>query len=165
MSFSCQNRLSARCVRLGKICFENCSCRPADFWSATNRAAQRFQRFQIALQRAPRPGFGPTRPFWLSNLLPKGSRPGFGQKRSFPNDPRREFQSPSQGPPNGRNWRPKGSLPGFGQKRQFPNDPKREIQGSAEAALINLEPFLAPRAELRRAHPTRPRRGGHQTGG
>jgi hypothetical protein len=28
-----------------------------------------------------------------------------------------------------------------------------------------LEPLLARRAELRRAHPTRPRRGGHQTGG
>ena len=29
----------------------------------------------------------------------------------------------------------------------------------------NLKPTLAPRAELRRAHPTRPRRGGPQTGG
>ena len=31
--------------------------------------------------------------------------------------------------------------------------------------LNNLKPTLALRAELRRAHPTRPRRGGPQTGG
>ena len=37
----------------------------------------------------------------------KGSRPGFGPKRPFPNGPRKEFQLPAEGPPNGRKLLPK----------------------------------------------------------
>ena len=87
-----------------------------------------------------------------------------------------EFLGPSWGPPHDRPEKARspmsydsgllaGSQPSKFDFGAFPSFAKSISASHRPFWLNNLKPTLALRAELRRAHPTRPRRGGHQTGG